>query len=889
MTLPLSTASTARKLLPKQKIIGFMISYDLENNFHVPIWRAVSETAQENNFSLITYLNSNVWYSSTTINRNETIYKQINQHNLDGMISFDFGIPYVAEKLTHFDAAPNIIINYPRKNYLCLTISQKEIKLVVEHLIKVHHKKKIIYISGNKGNFEAEARLEAFKEAMSENNLPFPPEYLFYGEFGDVNCGARFITEAIEKRHLDFDAVVCANDTMAFSVFSGLKEHGLSVPYDVAVTGFDDDAHARSSLPPMTTVRSSFYDVARHGSLKLVRMINGEKISAGVEVTPTQLVIRRSCGCMPDSVHDASIKTSVMKAKKKLQRFDAEELHRELAELLGDKEKLLPGNWHLDLWEALIKGVEKDDVDSFIQHLDLLQREFIKVGLDLEIWQQMLSALSRYFITSIDGKHKKFVAFQEFINQARVFSAEMFEQKLIRQAIDLEADYTKLLSCINRLVNTRDMESLLNLLVEDIQPNLDIPGIYLVTFEGSSWPAKKGRLILASNDHKRIDLGTEGAVFDVENLLPDNILDSSRRHNLLVAPLSIGEENLGYVIYDVNHLGGFYSQLTSQLANAVRGAFLYQQREKLIVHIADSAEKLSTVSDKLTNTVNGTKKAMNQIAESMGQVAKGASDQAEVVNQTALSIDQMSNASQNIAEDARTSNNFAAEAAKEAEQGKMLGEATVQNMVEIKKIVGEASLKVREMSDHSSQISTIVETIEDIASQTNLLALNAAIEAARAGEHGKGFAVVADEVRKLAEKSAVSAKEIAKLVKTIQNSIDQTVISMAKSDTEVAAGVTQADKSNESLNTIHQAANQVYLTVSEIARSAGSIAQQAQQMSSAVENIASVSEENTSATEEVNASVMEINATMVEMADLTQTIMDMATTLSDLVNQHQED
>jgi DNA-binding LacI/PurR family transcriptional regulator len=133
---PGMNSATSGKLLANRKTIGFMISIELENNFHVPIWKGVSEVAQEKNTNLVTFLNSNVWYAIDTIRKNETIYKQINTSTLDGMISFDFGVPWVIEKLTHFESAANVIINYPRPNYPCLTISQKEIKLAVDHLIK---------------------------------------------------------------------------------------------------------------------------------------------------------------------------------------------------------------------------------------------------------------------------------------------------------------------------------------------------------------------------------------------------------------------------------------------------------------------------------------------------------------------------------------------------------------------------------------------------------------------------------------------------------------------------------------------------------------------------------------------------------------------------------
>ena len=879
--------SAAGKLLSRRKTIGFMISMDLENNFHVPIWKGVSEIAEQQNCNLVTFLNSNVWYSDVTIAKNETIYKQINLATLDGMISFDFGLPHVMERTTHFNSAANVIINYPRDNYPCLTISQKEIKLVVSHLITVHHKRKMIYISGNKGNFEAESRLAAFKEALVENNIPFDPEYLFYGDFSDNSCGTRFITEAIEKKHLDFDAVVCANDNMASAVIIGLQKHGLSVPYDVAVTGFDDDMRAKSSLPPLTTVRSSFYKVARYGTDKLIRKINGENIPNGIEVAPTELIIRRSCGCLPDSIHHSSTQDNGSSVKKLFQKTQVETLFKEMADLVGDNSALLPKDWQSSLWDALCAGIQSGKPDELLKQIDLLQRDFLKHNLDLEIWQDLLSIMRKFFIGSVNGRLKRNSLYEDFFNQTRVFSAEMVEQKNVREYLECDADYVTLLRSINKLITTFDLNGMMDVLVNDVQKNINIPGIYLVTFEDTEWPAKTGRLILASNENGRVDLGSEGILFNVDRLLPDKILNETSRQNLLVAPLFFRDENLGYVIFEVNHLSGFYGQLTTQIASALKGAMLFKQRDLLISNVADSAEQLSDVSDKLTLTVNSTKEAMNQIGQSMSQVAKGASEQADVVNQTAVSIDKMSNASQKIAEDASTGNTFAAQAAEEAREGALLGNSTVQDMVQIKHMVGDASEKVKEMSKHSNMISTIVETIEEIASQTNLLALNAAIEAARAGEHGKGFAVVADEVRKLAEKSSLSAKEIANLVVTIQKSIEEAVKSMEASDKQVATGVEQAEKANHALNNIQQAADQVYQRVNEISESAENIASQAVEMTSAVENIASVSEENTSAAEEVNASVEEINAGMEELANLTQSMLNMAIQMRDLVNQHQ--
>ncbi|HEX5393666.1 MAG TPA: methyl-accepting chemotaxis protein [Rhodocyclaceae bacterium] len=259
----------------------------------------------------------------------------------------------------------------------------------------------------------------------------------------------------------------------------------------------------------------------------------------------------------------------------------------------------------------------------------------------------------------------------------------------------------------------------------------------------------------------------------------------------------------------------------------------------MIANIGGVVKKVTGTAAKVSVSAH----EIHVVADQISQTAVDVADQARSVAEASA---EMANSSGEISNTCHLAAANALQAKQSAENGAVVVEQTVRLMQEIAQTVEGSSRTVASLGDRSSQIGAIIGTIKEIADQTNLLALNAAIEAARAGEQGRGFAVVADEVRKLAERTSEATHEIGTMIQSIQDETGSAVAAMERGTRQVEAGTAEASRSGEALN-------QILAQVTDLAVQ--------------LEQISVAAERQSATTEEISGSIQSITSTIQVTAD----------------------
>ena len=276
------------------------------------------------------------------------------------------------------------------------------------------------------------------------------------------------------------------------------------------------------------------------------------------------------------------------------------------------------------------------------------------------------------------------------------------------------------------------------------------------------------------------------------------------------------------------------------------------------VNSQDEIGQTTSALNRLLDTLQGNLKSIAASAQSVvsaaglmsttsTQVATASHQQSEAASSMAATVEEMTVSINHVGDRAQEANRISSESGQLAISGERVIGQTVSDIQDIAVTVNEAAQLIHGLEQHSQQISNVVAVIKEVADQTNLLALNAAIEAARAGEQGRGFAVVADEVRKLAERTAVSTQEISRTIDTMRSGASNAVLSMQGVVTKVAHGVERAQEADAAIKRLGEGSRNAVGLVEEITEAIREQGSATNNIATQVERIAQMSEESSAA------------------------------------------
>ncbi|MEH7238264.1 methyl-accepting chemotaxis protein [Bacillus sp. JJ1562] len=348
-------------------------------------------------------------------------------------------------------------------------------------------------------------------------------------------------------------------------------------------------------------------------------------------------------------------------------------------------------------------------------------------------------------------------------------------------------------------------------------------------------------------------------------------------NNLVIVSNRIADGNLKVDEIKVNGQDeiGLLSKSLNVMNNSLRS---------IIHEISTVSDNVASKSSELMISSSEVKAASQQIASTVQELSTGAEEQAYSSTQLAKMMEEYTDKIQTANQNGSQINGSSQNVLEMTKKGHEFMNASTEQMNKINSIMEYSVEKVKGLDEQTKQISTLVKVIRDIADQTNLLALNAAIEAARAGEHGRGFAVVADEVRKLAEQVSHSVKDITDIVNSIQKESNSVVQGLLNGYSQVDEGAKQIQVTGQTFKDIYDAVTIMVEHIQSISENLDTIASNTVEMNLSIDNIAAVSEQSAAGIEQTSASIQQTNSSMETISDHSELLSDLASRLNTMIS-----
>ena len=578
--------------------IGYLAS-SIHDASAVAQWSGVLDAAQKHDANVICFPGFNLRDPRSFQVQANILYSMVGAENVDGVISWASTIGNYVEadeiKAFHerYHPLPVVTIGRVLDGIPGLLMDSYEgMREAVVHLIEVHGLRRLAFIRGPESHFYAQERYRAYVEALEAYGLPLNPQLVTPPAAWGSSAGAEAAHLLFDERGLhpqvDIEAIVAANDGLALGALAVLETREVQVPTDVAVVGFNNTVQGGTSASPLTSVAVPFRKVGYRAVEMLLTLMAGEQVP-DQEAFPSELVVRQSCGCSDPAVARAAV-GMVAKLDETLESVLAtrrEEIISNAAQVLNTRTgapSRMEIEWVGRLLDAFSTDLVADSPGRFLSVLDGILHRMIVAGSDVVAWQNALSVLRRHLLPYFD--REVLVRADDLFQQARVMVGEATQRAYARQIFQAEEKTLKLRDVEATLDIMFEAGELMDAIAEEL-PGLGIPSCYLSLYENPTpyeypMPAPEwSRLILAYDEGGGVDLPPDGQRFPTCQLVPEGMLPQDRQYSLVVEPLYLRENQLGFVLFEVGpREASVYPALRQGIGSALYGALLLQEREQ---------------------------------------------------------------------------------------------------------------------------------------------------------------------------------------------------------------------------------------------------------------------------------------------------------------------
>lgn len=555
--------------------IGVMLD-NVEDDYQRAIWAALEQAAREEGASVVNFVGGDLKPDDPAARLN-AIFRLISSESVDGLVVASgllatyLGIERLEAYCRRFRPLPMVSLGAPLASMPSfVTAGQEGLRDLVEHLAGHHGRRRFFLLAGTAQHADSVERERLFRATVAGLGLAVDERLVRRGDFYAEK--ARAAVREVLAAGLPFDALVCANDEMAIAAIEVLEEAGRRIPEDVSVTGFDDVLGARRFSLPLTTVRQPTHELSRRAMSVLLGMIRGEPAPA-LERLPTEVVIRRSCGCFSGALLRAGAPAAAPAGG-----GSPRDLSEAVVASLGATHAAgALGPEGRECVEALVGALVSEVVGggaagSFIASLDSWLRSPFGRALGDEIWEDLLSTLRQ----EVAGRLAPGGDGEALLHQARVLVKEAARQQQWKAHALLARKAQTLQHVIESLIGSFDVPALLDNMAREL-PRIGIRRCYLAVHASAERVYEEARLLLAFDEHGRKDVG-EGVSYPARRLLPEGILDPDDRYNLIWQPLIFGEEDVGFIGLELSPLDGISSQaLGRQIRSALKASMMMQE------------------------------------------------------------------------------------------------------------------------------------------------------------------------------------------------------------------------------------------------------------------------------------------------------------------------